>query len=214
MQVESICVVSDGCAPFPRGGVVLAAAAWILRAMLDVVFIVLVCLTVILALLQIILWARPSVFRVTRAVYIAAPPAAVFAEVEDLRRWQAWSPWAPLDPDAKRTYAGPESGPGAQFAWDGNQRIGAGKMTITGSRPGAHLEIRLQFTRPFAAENRAEFHFAADGPGTQVTWALSGRVNSVMKVMGLFMDFPAAIGGEFARGLANLKRVVEAGPRS
>jgi hypothetical protein len=39
-----------------------------------------------------------------------------FAQVNDLRNWEAWSPWAKLDPAAKQTYAGPTAGVGASFS--------------------------------------------------------------------------------------------------
>lgn len=42
----------------------------------------------------------------------------VFALIEDLRAWNAWSPWEKLDPTMKKTYGGPTSGRGpAQFFW-------------------------------------------------------------------------------------------------
>jgi uncharacterized protein (UPF0333 family) len=35
---------------------------------------------------------QPSEFRVERTATIAATPAAVFAHVDDLHKWEAWSP--------------------------------------------------------------------------------------------------------------------------
>jgi hypothetical protein len=35
---------------------------------------------------------QPSAFRVERTATVAAPPAAVFAHVDDLHKWEAWSP--------------------------------------------------------------------------------------------------------------------------
>jgi len=53
---------------------------------------------------------QPSEFHVERKATIAAPPAAVFAHVDDLHKWEAWSPWAKLDPNAKVGYEGAPAG--------------------------------------------------------------------------------------------------------
>src|ERR1041384_401440 len=74
--------------------------------------------------------AQPPESRITRSATIAAPPATVFAQVNDFHKWEAWSPWAKLDPNAKNSFEGPTSGEGAKFAWDGNGDVGAGNMTI------------------------------------------------------------------------------------
>lgn len=42
---------------------------------------------------------QPSEFRVARTIVIAAPAPAVFEQVNDFRKWEAWNPWAKLDPE-------------------------------------------------------------------------------------------------------------------
>jgi hypothetical protein len=64
-----------------------------------------------------------------------------------LRKWEAWSPWAKLDPTAKSTLEGPSAGVGAVFAWSGNNQIGEGRMTITDSRPNELVRFRLETNR-------------------------------------------------------------------
>ena len=78
---------------------------------------------------------QPSEFRVTRSATIAAPAPTVFAQVNDFHNWQAWSPWAKLDPTVKNSYEGAPAGTGAVFAWAGNSKVGEGRMTIVESRP-------------------------------------------------------------------------------
>ena len=56
--------------------------------------------------------------------------SAVFAKVNNLQRWNSWSPWAALDPNAKTTFEGPRAGKGAIMRWDGNNQVGAGSMTV------------------------------------------------------------------------------------
>ena len=157
---------------------------------------------------------RPSELRVTRRATIAAPPAAVFAQVNDFHRWEAWSPWAKRDPQMKATYGGALAGTGAVYAWAGNREVGEGRMTITESRPHELIRIRLEFMKPFAATNTAEFTFAPTGAGTAVTWTMTGRNGFIGKAIGLVMNMDRMIGGDFETGLAGIKQQAEAASRS
>ena len=78
---------------------------------------VLSALMVIVAAFVVIVALQPSDFRVTRSATIAATPEAVFSQINNLHRWEAWSPWAKLDPAAKNAYEGPEAGVGAACSW-------------------------------------------------------------------------------------------------
>ena len=91
---------------------------------------------------------RPSTFRISRSAVIGAPPNMVFSQVNDLHNWEAWSPWAKMDPQAKSTYGGPAAGVGATFTWSGNNNIGEGRMTITESQPNELVRFRLNFVAP------------------------------------------------------------------
>src|SRR6476619_7472628 len=98
--------------------------------------------------LAVVVALQPSHFRVERTATISAPAGVVFAQVNDLQKWEAWSPWAKLDPAVKNTFEGPSAGKGAVFAWDGNDKVGAGRMTITESRPNELIRLELVFVRP------------------------------------------------------------------
>ena len=71
---------------------------------------------------------QPDEYRVERTVTIVAPAGEVFGNVNNLRKWEAWSPWAKLDPDAKVAFEGPEAGEGATMTWDGDDNVGAGRL--------------------------------------------------------------------------------------
>jgi len=174
----------------------------------------LVALAVVVVVLAIQIVTRPDDFRVTRSTLISAPPAAVFAQVNDFHQWENWSPWAKLDPNVRNTFTGPPAGPGAGFGWDGNSKVGAGRMTITESRPAEFIRIKLEFFKPFKATNTTEFTFKPEGALTNAGWSMFGKNNLPSKVMGLFMNFDRMIGGQFEQGLAKLKSIAEtaAGP--
>ena len=156
---------------------------------------------------------QPSEFRIVRSATISAPAPAVFAQVNDFHNWEAWSPWAKLDPAAKATFEGPSAGTGAIFRWAGNDKIGEGSMTITESRPSDLIRITLEFVKPFAATNTAEFTFEPEGNQTAVTWSMAGKNNFMAKAVSLFMNMDKMVGGKFEEGLANMKSVVEAAPK-
>jgi len=104
-----------------------------------------------------------------RAATISAPAAVIFSQVNDFHKWEAWSPWAKMDPAAKNTFEGAPAGTGAIFAWAGNYKVGEGRMTLTESRPNDLIRIKLEFVRPFAATSTAEFTFRPEGNQTAVT---------------------------------------------
>lgn len=174
--------------------------------MLKKVVIGLVC---VLGVLAIVIATRPDSLHVERSAQIAAPPAVVFEQVNDFRRWSPWSPWEKIDPGMKKTFSGPAAGAGASYHWVGNDEVGEGRMTITESKPPERVLIKLEFLKPFAATNDTTFTFAEGGAGTKVTWAMDGRNNFMMKAYSLFNDMDAMIGKDFDKGLASMKGLAE-----
>src|SRR4051812_33385490 len=94
-----------------------------------------IALVVVLGAFAIFVATRPADFRVVRSRTLAAPPDVVHAYVDDFHKWAEWSPWEKLDPTMKRTFSGPDKGPGSSYHWTGNNKVGEGRMTITDSRP-------------------------------------------------------------------------------
>jgi Polyketide cyclase / dehydrase and lipid transport len=175
--------------------------------MLDIILI-LVAIAVIIFI--IVAAMQPSDFRVTRTGTISAPASAVFAQVNELQKWDAWSPWAKLDPEAKNFFEGPASGTGAIMRWTGNNKVGVGSMTIIESHPDEFIRFKLEFLKPFTATNTAEFTFNSENDQTTVTWTMYGKSNFKSKAIGLVMNCDKMVGGQFEKGLATLKSVVEA----
>ena len=170
---------------------------------------ILLALAFIAILFLVVLAGQPDAFAVTRTIRIAAPPEKIFPHVNDLHQWDAWSPWAKLDPNAKISFSGADAGAGAAMAWDGNKKVGAGRMTITESQPSGLIRFRLDFQKPMQATNTAEFTFRPEGGQTVVTWSMAGKSCFMSKVFGLFMDFDKMCGCQFEKGLASLKSVTE-----
>jgi hypothetical protein len=110
----------------------------------------------------------------------------------------------------KLTYDGPAEGAGASYTWSGNNKVGEGRTTITESRPNDLVRLKLEFVRPFTATNDVEFTFRSEGDQTSVTWDMTGRNNFMSKAFCLFVNMDRMVGGDFEKGLAQLKAVVEA----
>ena len=170
---------------------------------------IVVVLAVIIVLFLVIVALQPADYLVVRSISINAPPAAAFAQVNDFHYWNAWSPWVKLDPSMKQTYEGTPSGTGAIYTWAGTSKVGEGRMTITESRADELIRITLEFLKPFASTASTEFTFKSQGNQTAVTWTISGHKNFMSKAFGLLMSMDKMIGGDFEKGLAQLKSVVE-----
>lgn len=171
---------------------------------------ILIGLAVAVVLFLIVVAMQPSKFRIVRSATIAAPPEAVFEQVNNFRKWRAWSPWEKKDPALKRSYEGPAAGPGSVYSWVGNKEVGEGRMTLTESRPGEFVRIKLEFFKPFAATNATEFSFEPKGDQTVVTWAMNGKNNFACKAFCMFVDMDKMVGSDFEKGLAAIKAIAEA----
>jgi uncharacterized protein YndB with AHSA1/START domain len=177
--------------------------------MLKIIGIVAAVIVIAIAVLAIYAATKPDSFTVQRAIVIKAPPEKIFALITDLHGWAAWSPYEAKDPAMKRTFSGAPSGKGAIYEWDGNNKVGQGRMEIIDAPPPAKVVIKLDFIRPFEGHNSAEFMLAPQGDMTAVTWTMYGPARYITKVMSTVFDLDKMIGTDFEVGLANLKAAAE-----
>ncbi len=152
---------------------------------------------------------RPDTFRIERSVTIDVAPEVIFSNINDFRKWGAWSPWDKIDPALERQFSGAAKGKGAVYAWIGNGQVGTGRMEIVGSAPFTGIQIKLDFTAPFKVSNIVDFTLTKQGDSTDVSWAMSGPQPFMSKLMGLVFNMDKVVGGQFATGLAQLKQVSE-----
>jgi ribosome-associated toxin RatA of RatAB toxin-antitoxin module len=148
----------------------------------------------------------PSQVHVERTIEISAPAEQVFANVNDLKKWETWSPWYAAEPDAKYDYSGADSGVGAKVAWDG-KIVGKGTQEITRSEQNSRIETELDFMEQGKAT--AFWTFDESGGLTKVTWGFDTDMgmNPVARYFGLVMD--SMLGPDYEKGLAKLKEVCE-----
>ena len=167
-------------------------------------------LVALVVILIVAITLQPAHFAIQRSMTIQAPPAAVYAQIQDLRAWEAWSPWAKSDPQMQQSYAGAAAGVGAISSWDG-PKAGKGSMTITAVKPDQEVDIALQFSAPMEASNSVVFTLTPAAGGTAVTWRMEGTNGFVGKAFGLFADVDGMVGADSERGLAAMKSIVERG---
>lgn len=151
----------------------------------------------------------PRVPHVERSTVIKASPEEVFSVVNDLTRFNEWSPWAKLDPKAKYTIDGAPSGMGAKMSWTSHdENVGNGSQSIIESTPFKLIKTRLVFDGD--NEAIATFTFEPVDGGTKVVWAFESDLgmNPVTRYFGLMVD--SFVGKDYELGLANLKTLVEA----
>ena len=83
------------------------------------------------------------------------------------------------------------------------------KPMLISLRPGERVYMGLEFIKPFAATSATVFSFKPQGNQTGVTWTMDGDNNFVGKAMCLFMNMDKMVGGDFEKGLAQMKSVAE-----
>jgi hypothetical protein len=153
---------------------------------------------------------RPSSWKVERSIVVKAPAGVVYDRVADFHRWPAWSPWAHLDPNMATDFSGPDSGTGAIYHWKGNDKVGEGRMTITGANPPKEIVIKLEFVKPWEQVSTTTFTFKPEGMRTtRVTWSMTGENDFVGKLFAVFMNMDKVIGTDFQKGLGSLKLASE-----
>lgn len=171
---------------------------------------ILLVVGIVVAILLVVIALQADTYRVTRSATIGAPPEVVFEQINDFHNWEAWSPWAKLDPAVKNTFEGAPSGAGSVFKWAGNSQVGEGMMTLTESRPTERIRIKLDFIKPFPSTCDTAFDFASGPAGVTVTWTMSGNNNFISKAFCLFMGgMDRMIGPDFERGLKQMKAAAE-----
>lgn len=170
---------------------------------------ILLALAFIAILFIVVIAGQSTDFSIARSATMSVSPEEIFPHVNDLHKWNAWSPWAKLDPKSQSIFEGPVSGTGSVMTWTGNNKVGEGKMTITESQPSKSIRLRLDFQKPMKATNIVEFTFSPEGSGTMVVWKMAGKNNCAGKIFGLFVNCEKLVGRQFEKGLATLKSLVE-----
>ena len=173
---------------------------------------ILLVLAALILVFVVVVALQPSEFKMERSTTIKAEPATVFAQVNDFRKFDAWSPWKDLDPNAKIAFEGPPEGEGTIMTWSGNSQVGVGKMTLTESKPNELVKTEVEIIEPMEGSSTGTFTFKPEGDQTAVTWSVEAQHNFMQKALCLAFGGTRMMADLMDKGLAQMKSVVESRP--
>lgn len=173
---------------------------------LKIAGLVILAIVVILGLVVIM---QPSTGHVEKSIVIHSSPSAVYAQLNSFKSFTAWAPWAKMDPEAKYTYEGPESGVGAKMSWEG-KKTGKGSQWIAESEENKRIKNGLSF-EGYEGTAFAEFILAPEGDGTKVTWTYEGA-NQGFSGKAMWVVMKGFLNSQYDQGLNDLKKMIESNP--
>jgi uncharacterized protein YndB with AHSA1/START domain len=152
---------------------------------------------------------RDGHFRYARSGVINAPAEKIYPVISNFKLGQLWNPYDQKDPDLKRTFSGQDGQVGSHMDFAGNMQGGTGSLEIVKLVPNQSVQIRLIMTKPMSADNLVEYTLNPEGTATRFTWAMSGDGGFMGKLVGVFIDCEKMVAGDFEKGIANLKQLIE-----
>lgn len=174
---------------------------------LGILLLIIVIVVLVLGLIA------PKDIKVARSTVINAPKEVVFEQIVKFKNWPHWSPWYQMEPTVEMTYNGTDGQPGSNYTWKG-KKTGSGEMRNAGVN-GTNMNYELFFKEPFENKASGSFTVADTGNGlSKVTWTYEGHMSFPWNAMGVFMNMDKMLGGDFEKGLSNMKAYVESNPNS
>jgi hypothetical protein len=170
---------------------------------------ILITLIAIIVAFLIFVATKPSEISIERSIVISKSPQKIYPLINNQMKWSEWSPWNGLDGNIEEFFGGATEGLGSYYKWNGNDLVGAGTSTIVENQQDNFVKFKWDFEKPMKATYFSEFKLAKQEGGVQVTWTMYGKRDFISKLAGLFMDCEEKVGGEFEKGLKNLKDLAE-----
>ncbi|MEO7990724.1 MAG: SRPBCC family protein [Chryseolinea sp.] len=168
-----------------------------------------IILLVIIAIGLVAVLMQPGQAHIEKSIVINAPASSVFAEVSDFQKFNAWSPWAKMDPEAKQTIEGPAASVGHKMAWDG-PKTGTGTQWTEEIRENEYVKNGMKFGGSETTYYN-EFILTPEGDGTKVTWTYDGA-NAGLSGKAMWLVMGSMLNNQYEQGLNDLKQIVESKP--
>ncbi len=163
--------------------------------------------SILVVLVGLFSFTLPSAAHIERSITIQKPTSTIFPYLNNLKKFNEWSPWSKLDPETVYTFSGPTEGVGARVEWKSEQKsVGEGSQEIVESRLNELVKTDLLFGN--GTPSKAQFYLDGTATETKVTWAFDAHFDGILeRYFGLMMD--KWVGGAYEEGLQNLKQLVE-----
>src|ERR1700743_403350 len=87
--------------------------------------------------------AKSNRISIERTEEVHAPPAVVFALINDFHTWPKWAPQDQMDRSMNRSYSGAPHGKGAVSDWPSRGQAGAGRMEIIESAEPSAVIVQV-----------------------------------------------------------------------
>lgn len=159
-------------------------------------------------------YSLPKYVHIERSIVIDRPASMMFAILNSYQYNHNWSPWIGRDPDAEFVISGPQSGVGARLSWIGDpQLVGSGWQEIVAVQPYTQIDIKLDFDSQGVADTG--FTLQEQGDATHITWTFDSDLTAGQSFLNAFLAryfgllFDRWVGGDYEKGLANLKVYTE-----
>ncbi len=167
--------------------------------------IILIIVLVLLGLFLLISLFLSSSYNVSRTININGSQKAVFAQVNDFKNWEAWSPWLAEDSTMVFRYGDQTKGKGARYSWT-SEKMGNGNQQIISINGMDTLLTSLNFEGRDPA-NGFWYLNEVGKNRTQVTWGITGELGFFKRWQGLFIE--GRVANSFETGLGNIKYIIE-----
>ena len=178
---------------------------------MNIFITILLIIAAIIAIFFIIALFTKKGYSLEREITINKSTGDVFNYIRHLKNQDYYSKWVMMDPNVKRTGTGADGTMGFVSAWDSNVRnVGKGEQEITKIIPGARIDSKVRFEKPF--KNVADVNMATKAIApeqTELIWTMRGQNKYPMNIMNLFI--PGMLAKDMAESLENLKGVLEKG---
>ena len=176
---------------------------------------ILTTVTALSAVLLIIGLFSKKEYIIERQITILRPRQAVFDYIKYLKNQDNYSKWVMMDPTMQKKFRGNDGMDGFVYAWDGNNKAGAGEQEIKKITEGKRIEMEVRFKRPFKGIAKTYMETGSiTSPGseqdnTKVKWVFGTRLHYPMNIMLLFINMDKKLGTDINISLANLKTILE-----
>lgn len=173
--------------------------------------IILISFILLIAIVLVVALFIPKDYKLERSIIIQSPKDSVFNYIKHLKNQNEYSVWGKMDPNWKTSFKGVDGMVDFVSAWESDvKNVGTGSQTITNIVEGEFIETRLNFEKPFKAENYTQISTSAiDATNTKVTWGFNGSYPYPMNIMKLVFNMEKMIGKDFEDGLKNMKVILE-----
>ncbi len=153
----------------------------------------------------------PSKVHIERSIMVNSAPDVPYNLINDLTKFNDWSPWYEIDTNAAYTNSELKTGVGACILWKSNNTdLGNGKLTITEIKTNELIVTKLEVEG--WDPSSASYFFTKENNTTKIIWTMDSDMgnNIIGRWFGLLMD--DLIGKDYDKGLASIKKICEEKP--